>query len=261
MHDRSVARHQLESKLRRGIENQEFRIKFHPIIELGSGQVGGFEALARWQQPRDVLLAAKDFIPLAEKTQLIFAIDMMVMKIACENLVKWRSQFPDYANLFISSNLSGRQLSRPGLIEDVSDCIENSGIEAKHLQLEFSEKILMEDREEAISVLSDLRELGVRISIDDFGTGYSSLNYLRLFPIDSLKIDRSFVSGEDWKTAKLVSDLGSAMDLEVFAEGVENLGQLENVRAMSCDYAQGNYFSEVIDTKAVVDLLQKKTSW
>jgi diguanylate cyclase (GGDEF)-like protein len=261
MHDRSVARHQMESKLRRGIENQEFRIKFHPIVELSSGQVGGFEALARWQQPADVLLAAKDFIPVAEKTQLIFAIDMMVMKIACENLKKWRSEFRQNPNMFVSTNLSGRQLSRPGIVQDVADCVEKSGIEAKFLQLEFSEKILMENREEAISVLSDLRDLGVRISIDDFGTGYSSLNYLRLFPIDSLKIDRSFVSGEDWKTAKLVSDLGSAMDLKVFAEGVENPGQLENVRTMNCDYAQGNYFSEVIESKAVVELLQQKPIW
>jgi diguanylate cyclase (GGDEF)-like protein len=258
MHDRSVAMHQLESKLRSGIANQEFRVKFQPIVELESGVIGGFEALARWQQNKDVILAATDFIPLAEKTQLIFAIDMMVMKIACENLRKWHGEFPQYSNLFVSTNVSGRQLSRPGFVKDVLNCIQESGIEANNLQIEFTEKILMEDREDAISVLSDLRDLGVKISIDDFGTGYSSLNYLRLFPIDSLKIDRSFVYGEDWKTAKLVSDLGSAMNLKVFAEGIENADQLAHVRAMKCDYAQGNYFSEVIDSQEVLQILEKK---
>lgn len=261
MHDRSVARHELESKLRRGLENKEFRIKFHPIIDLESSGIAGFEALARWQQHEDVLVAAKDFIPLAQKTQLIFAIDMMVMKIACEQLQNWRSKFPQYANLFVSTNMSGRQLSRPEFLEDVSKCIQESGIEASNLHIEFTEKILMEDRESAIPVLTELRDLGVKVAIDDFGTGYSSLNYLRLFPINALKIDRSFVFGEDWKTAKLVADLGSAMDLQVFAEGIENTDQLARVRGMKCDFAQGNYFSDVIDSQEVLSMLEKETRW
>jgi len=228
---------------------------------LESSGIAGFEALARWQQHEDVLVAAKDFIPLAQKTQLIFAIDMMVMKIACEQLQNWRSKFPQYANLFVSTNMSGRQLSRPEFLEDVSKCIQESGIEASNLHIEFTEKILMEDRESAIPVLTELRDLGVKVAIDDFGTGYSSLNYLRLFPINALKIDRSFVFGEDWKTAKLVADLGSAMDLQVFAEGIENTDQLARVRGMKCDFAQGNYFSDVIDSQEVLSMLEKETRW
>ncbi len=140
-------------------------------------------------------------------------------------------------------------------------CLEKSGIRPGSLQLEFSEKILMEHREQAVSILSELRDLGVKISIDDFGTGYSSLNYLRLFPINSLKIDQSFISREDWNTTKLVSELGRALDMQVVAEGIETSEQLAYVRTIYCDYAQGNYFSDVLSAREFKSLLASDPEW
>jgi len=257
MRDRSIARLNLESKLSHAVENNEFSVKYQPIVSIQKSSIIGFEALVRWQQTHGSLITASDFISLAEETQFIFDIDMIVLRTASNQLKEWQHQFKAAAPVWVSVNLSSRHISNRGLIAAVQQILDESSLEPSNLNLEFTEKTLMEENSETILILNKLREMGVRLSIDDFGTGYSSLSYLRHFPVNYIKLDRSFIFEEDWEIATLITDLAHKLNLEVIAEGVEKQEQLNRLRDLKCDFAQGNYFSTDVDPEKAAKMLNE----
>jgi diguanylate cyclase (GGDEF)-like protein len=255
MRDRSIARLNLESKLSQAIENKEFVVNYQPIVSIETSSIVGFEALVRWKQNTGSLIAASEFISLAEDTQFIFAIDMIVMQAACRQLKAWQRRFKSAESLWVSVNLSSRHIANRELIGAVQQVLEESNLTANCLNLEFTEKTLMEENGESIVVINQLREIGVQLSIDDFGTGYSSLSYLRRFPVNFIKLDRSFTIEEDWEIATLITDLAHKLELKVIAEGVEQQAQLAQLREIHCDLAQGNLFSTEVNPEKAETLL------
>ena len=208
----------------------------------------GLEALARWQHPERGVVPPLTFIPIAEKTGAIVPLGRWVLREACRQIQQWRTNRPDLA---LSVNVSGRQLKDPSLVHDVEQALWDSGLEASALTLEMTESIVMEDVEATLEVLNALHAVGVRLAIDDFGTGYSSLSYLQRFPVDSLKIDHSFVSGltgaQDEPLVSSIIRLGQALKLEIVAEGIERPEQLEELRALGCEVGQGHHFSRPME--------------
>src|SRR5205085_55381 len=194
MHDRAMNLLQMETDLRRAVDRQEFFLEYQPIIELKSGQVHGFEALVRWQHPERGMISPLDFIPVAEENGLIIPLGRWVLIEACKQLRLWQEQVPENPSFNLSVNLSSRQFSQPDLVEQIAAIIKETGVDARGWRQEITESMVMENIDTAVGMLTRLRSLGVEISLDDFGTGYSSLSYLHRFPINTLKIDRSFVS-------------------------------------------------------------------
>ncbi|HEY2380636.1 MAG TPA: EAL domain-containing protein [Terriglobia bacterium] len=244
-----IERLQLETDLRHGIERDEFRNFYQPIISLDSGKIVGFEALVRWQHPGRGLVGPNEFIPVAEETGLIRDMGWQVLERACAQLAEWRKLVPDYADLTMSVNLSVRQFPQPHFAERVEALLGQLGLPENSLKLEITESSLMSDPVAAVNLLSRLKELGVRLAIDDFGTGYSSLSYLQRFPLDTLKIDRSFTMamGSGQKEETIVSSimrLAQKLGLDVVAEGVETEEQLVFLKEVECKFAQGFYFSK-----------------
>jgi len=249
MHTRAVTLLRLESDLRRALEKDELCVYYQPIVSLASGELHGFEALVRWQHPERELVSPDDFIPLAEETGLILPIGLRVLSDACSQLRKWQQYSLSNRDLIMSVNLSGKQLMQPDLIERIEEVLHESQINPWHLKLEITETVVMENPELAAVTLARLRSLGVRLSIDDFGTGYSSLSYLNRFPVDTLKIDRSFVTSmnaadENLQIVKTIVTLAGNLGMQVVAEGVETEEQLEQLRSLKCQYGQGFLFSK-----------------
>ncbi len=249
MHAQSLKRLEVENELRQSIEKNDFEVHYQPKVSLGSGKVSGMEALVRWAHPVRGLMMPADFIAIAEETGLIIPLGRMVLEESCCRASEWLRlrEFSD--GLTVSVNLSVRQFQHPELVPDVAHALKESGLEACNLQLEVTESVMMEEGGEADRILRALKELGVGIAMDDFGKGYSSLNYLRNFPIDILKIDRSFVSGfgkdlEEDAIVRLMVDLAHTLGLHVIAEGVETAEQLAQLEAAGCDSGQGYYFSK-----------------
>jgi diguanylate cyclase (GGDEF)-like protein len=257
MRDRSIARLNLDAKLSQALEKEEFRVHYQPIVSIEKSNIVGFEALVRWQQSHGSLIAAGDFISLAEQTQFIFDIDMFVLRAASRQLKQWQKCFSTGAPIWVSVNLSSRHISNRALIENIQEILAESALNPTNLNLEFTEKSLMEEDSETILALNKLKDMGVRMSIDDFGTGYSSLSYLRHFPVDYIKLDRTFTFEEDWDIASSIIDLAHKLDLEVIAEGVEKAAHLDRLRDMKCDYAQGNYFSPDVDSNKAAVLIDQ----
>ncbi len=252
MHTRAVTLLRLESDLRRALEKDELCVYYQPIVSLASGELHGFEALVRWQHPERGIVSPDDFIPLAEETGLILPIGLRVLRDACGQLRKWQQYSLSNRDLIMSVNLSGKQLMQPDLIERIEEVLHESQINPWHLKLEITETVVMENPELAAVTLAKLRGLGVRLSIDDFGTGYSSLSYLNRFPVDTLKIDRSFVTSmneadENLQIVKTIITLAGNLGMQVVAEGVETEAQLEQLRSLKCQYGQGFYFSRPLD--------------
>jgi diguanylate cyclase len=246
MFEQAMRRIETESALRRGIERDEFRLAYQPIVDLGSGEVTGVEALVRWAHPTRGLLLPHEFIPLAEDTGLINQIGAQVLSQACRQSREWgrRAERP----LSISVNLSGRQLATPELVSTVTRTLERCNLDPSMLCLEITESVLMQDIKASIAALTSLRSLGVRLAVDDFGTGYSALSYLKHFPVDQLKIDRSFIVGleGDSRDAAIVSTiltLADALGLSAVAEGVETEAQEQRLGSLGCRLAQGYRFS------------------
>ena len=259
LHRAAVTRLTTEAALRRGLERDEFALHFQPIVDVNDGRVLGAEALLRWDHPEDGLLGPEDFLAVAEESGLLRPLGSWVIEEACQTAQSWPAG-RDGEPVKIFVNLSGSQLADPGLSDEVAEVVGRTGINPARLHLEVTEGTLMAGAGAAAKVLHDLRDLGVRIAIDDFGTGYSSLSYLTRLPVDLLKVDRSFVFGMGTRpgdrevTAAIVA-LAHTLGLQAIAEGVETAEQLEVLRELSCDAAQGYLFSRAVAGDAFAALL------
>jgi diguanylate cyclase (GGDEF)-like protein len=260
MRTRAVRRLETELALRRAITHGELRLHYQPIVSLPGGSIAGVEALVRWEHPTDGIISPADFIPIAEETGLIVPLGEWVLGEACRQARTWRQAHPDLAHLTMSVNLSGRQIAQSDLALVVANVLADTGLQADALVLEITESVLMGDAEYAITILQALKGLGVRLSIDDFGTGYSSLSYLKKFPVDALKIDRSFVDdlgsgGEDSAIVLATISLADSLGLSTVAEGVETQEQVDALVAFGCDKGQGYFFSRPLPAATVTEVL------
>lgn len=254
---------EVEAELRSGIEDGQLVAYYQPEVDLETGSIVGMEALVRWQHPRRGLLLPREIIPLAEECGLIGAIDLWVLDEACRQVQSWRERSPAL-QLMISVNLSGSQFRNPGLTERIARTLAATGLEPSSLRIEITETVLMEDGVSALSTLRELRDLGIRLAIDDFGTGYSSLSYLQRFPVDTIKLDRSFVTGivRDETTqaiVRAVTSLGEGLHLQVTVEGIETAEQWAQVYGAGCRYAQGYYFAPPLPAEQMEELLSGGT--
>src|SRR5215212_273851 len=259
MHARAVLRLQLESDLRQAIENKEFCVYYQPIVSLQTGRLAGLEALVRWNHPRRGLVCPADFIPVAEETGLIVPIGEWVLNEACTHVRECQLDSPSHRALSLSVNLSARQVAQPDLLDRIKEALEISKLNPHCLKLEITESVVMENAEAAALMFKQLRSLGVQLSIDDFGTGYSSLSYLHRFPLNYLKIDRSFVmrltTDNDNAIVRTISTLARNLGMEVIAEGIETEEQHQQLKMLGCEYGQGYLFSRPVANKAVGHLL------
>ena len=255
-----LARLELETDLRRALERSELRNFYQPIVALATGQIMGFEALMRWQHPTRGLLGPDKFISVAEDTGLIRELGWWSLGEACRRLKEWRDQVGPERDLVISVNLSIKQFTQQNLVQNIGAMLKELGIPPHALKLEITESTVMEDPAAAVEMLQKMKGLGILLAIDDFGTGYSSLSYLHRFPLDTLKIDRSFISGEahglnGMEIARTVMPLAKNLQLDVVAEGVETAEQAQQLKNLECKYAQGFFFSEPVTADAAGLLL------
>ncbi len=255
MRDRVARRVELERRLRRALNERHFAAYFQPIVTLPSGHVHGFEALARWNEDGHMISPA-EFIPVAEESGLIVPLGAFMLDEACRQLATWRRTIPGGERLCMSVNLSPRQIRESDVVDTVAETLERHHLPGDALWLEITESVMMEDSLVTAGVMTGLRMLGVRLSVDDFGTGFSSLSYLKRFPVSSVKIDRSFVSGLGGHemNASLVAAIiamGSALDLEAIAEGVETIEQAQHLFSLGCRQAQGYFFSKAVPANEV----------
>jgi diguanylate cyclase (GGDEF)-like protein/PAS domain S-box-containing protein len=259
IHNQAVARMQLEIDLRRALEHKEFLVYYQPIVSLNSGRVSGFEALIRWQHPQRGWVSPVDFIPVAEETGAIVPIGWWILEQVCQQLRTWQQHSLVDSRLTMNVNLSGKQLSQPDLVREVKQVLQKTGLSPSSLKLEITESVLMNDVDAAVAILQQLKSLGIQLAIDDFGTGYSSLSYLHRLPIDTLKIDRSFVDNVDCDPEKIemirtIVLMAWNLGMNVVAEGVETKKQMYQLQALRCDYGQGYFFSRPLEAEAAKEL-------
>jgi diguanylate cyclase (GGDEF)-like protein/PAS domain S-box-containing protein len=260
MHTHVVGLMQLENDLRKAIERQEFELYYQPIVALATGKIMGFEALVRWTHPEQGVISPAKFVPIAEETGLIIPLGQWVLREACRQMKEWQRLFPQEPPLTISVNLSSRQFSQQSLIGQIRQILVDTGLDAHYLKLEITESAIMENTESAMDMLLQLKAMGIQLSVDDFGTGYSSLGYLYRFPMDLLKIDRSFISrvdidGEKLELVRTIITLAWNLGMDVVAEGVETTKQLAQLKSLKCEYAQGYLFSKPLNSKAAEQLI------
>jgi PAS domain S-box-containing protein len=260
MHANAVKRLKLETDLRKALDQGEFRVYYQPIVSLQTGKITGFEALTRWQRPEGILPPI-EFIAVAEEIGLIIPMNRQLLREACQHLRSWQSEFPSSPPLTMSVNVTSKEFSQPDLASEIRKSLEQTGVDPGCLQLEIVETIAMGDAEKAGRVLSELEALGVRISIDDFGTGYSSLSRLRRIPMDTLKIDRSFIlhmdsDPESREIVRIVIMLAHNLGLKVVAEGVETQEHIDLLNELNCEMGQGYFFSRPADDQAMNNLLR-----
>jgi diguanylate cyclase (GGDEF)-like protein/PAS domain S-box-containing protein len=251
----------LESNIRSGLERSEFFVQYQPQVDIRGFQVVGMEALVRWQHPSFGVLYPGEFVSLAEESGLIIAMGDFVMRTSCAQNKNWQDK--GLQQMRVSVNFSARQFQQPTFIADVSHILKETNLDPRWLELELTESSIMKDPDEAIEKLHELKLMGISVAIDDFGTGYSSLNYLKRFPIDTLKIDKTFVSDvckdpHDTAIVRAIINLGHALDLTVVAEGVETKEQLQYLSALECDVVQGFLFSKALPAKAFEELLTEQ---
>jgi PAS domain S-box-containing protein len=261
MHIRVMDRSKLEADLREALKRQEFRLHFQPIICLRTDRISGFEALLRWQRPGVGLVGPGDFIHVAEDTGLILPIGRWLLQESCRQMKRWQVSYPSDPPLTISVNVSPKQFAQANLIYESSLALQESGLSPNSLHLEITESMAMSNSAKTSHVLSQLKSLNIGISIDDFGTGYSSLDQLRRFPVDMLKIDRSFVSGmdvdhESFEIVRLVAMLAHNLGMKVIAEGAETAQQVNHLREIGCEFGQGYFFSKPICREDATALLE-----
>ena len=252
----------LENDLRQAIESNELAVHYQPKVSLRSGEIVGFEALARWEHPRHGMVPPSKFIPLAEETGLIHELGRWTLRESCRQAQEWREQYADETFLIMCVNLSARQFQHPNLLQDVAEILRETGLDERLLCLEITESAAMEDVQSNIATLNKLKSMGVKLAIDDFGTGYSSLSYLNRFPFDYLKIDRSFVAklGEGRENESIVLGtvmLAHALGMKVIAEGAETIEQVRILQNFSCDEVQGHYFLKALSAEEINGCLSK----
>jgi diguanylate cyclase (GGDEF)-like protein len=261
MHQAILNRLTLENDLQRALERQEFVTFYQPIIDLNTLEVAGFEALVRWQNPERGMVSPGEFIPCMEATGLVVPVGLVVLRQACEQLKRWHHQ--GTTNLTMSVNLSARQFACPNLVDDIDRILADTRVDPRSLKFEITESAIMNNAEMAIAVTEKLRSRGIHISIDDFGTGYSSLGYLHQFPVDTLKIDRSFVAqmqqdqDSDYHVVEAIVALSQKLRIAVIAEGIENTQQLKWLQQLGCEYGQGYLFSRPQPADEFLELLNQ----
>lgn len=265
MHAVAIRKLNTENQLRDAIANQEFRVHYQPVIRLATSAVAGFEALIRWQKPNQGLVPPAEFIEIAEQTGLIVAMNRWLRLEACRALKRWQLQFPLLSPLTLSLNVTAAELAYPRLVEEISEALAHTDLRGNNLQLEIVETIAMSERERVEESLRQARALGLRIAIDDFGKGYSSFSRLRYFPIDTLKIDRAFVSRMDsdknnQAIVRAIIALARNFDLSVVGEGTETVEEIGQLITLGCDYAQGYFFSRPLDDDAATAFLTSSLS-
>ncbi len=260
MHEEVVERLDLLADMRHAIERDELELEYQPIVDLATQQVSGLETLVRWNHPTRGRIAPVDFIPLAEQSGLIVSIGRWVLLHACSHARHWSRSLPELAPVTVTVNLSARQLSDVNLLDDVANALRVAGLRRDQLVLELTESTLLANSEETVGILTSLKALGVRLAIDDFGTGYSSLSYLHRFPVDILKIDKSFVDGVAGgpgasALASAVIALGNSLGLKTVAEGIEHEAQHRALGALGCRFGQGFFYSRPLPPTAVLPYL------
>lgn len=264
MHSNIVERLQLEADLRVATEHHEgFVLHYQPILDVKTQQLVGFEALVRWLHPRRGLIPPMTFIPIAEETGMIHGLGEWILRESCSQLMRWQRQYQVSYPLKMSTNVSGKQFLKPGFAEKLIDILADTGMEPGSLAIEITESIIMEDVEIAVATMMKLRSHGVHIHIDDFGTGYSSLSYLHNFPVNALKIDRSFISRmsgneENREIVKAIISLAQNLNLSVIAEGIELVTQLHEIKDMECQFAQGYYFTKPLPVSELDTWMQNE---
>jgi diguanylate cyclase (GGDEF)-like protein len=261
MRARAARRLEIERDLRDALANDELKLNFQPLIDLGNGEIVGLEALLRWEHPRRGTVDPEEFVSIAEDSGLIGPIGRWVEETVCRQAVAWHEARPDRRPLDVSINVSARQVATPDLVDSTAELLSRTGLDPGHLQFEVTESVLVESAT-ATATLEALSDLGVRLVLDDFGTGYSSLAYLSRFPFDALKIDRSFIDGlgvEQERTAIVEAIIGMAraLSLDVIAVGVESEAQLSELRRLGCDYAQGHLFSRPLPPEDITRLIRE----
>jgi diguanylate cyclase (GGDEF)-like protein/PAS domain S-box-containing protein len=258
MREAAIARLAVETDLRRAIEQNEFELHYQPIISLATGMLSGFEALVRWRHPQRGLVSPQDFIGIAEETGLIVPLGAWVLNRACTQMSEWHRAHPSSAGLTMHVNLSAKQFVHPDLATEIAGILQATGLPPSSLNLEITESAVIENPDSVIGVLEALKALGLRISIDDFGTGHSSLSYLHRFPIDALKIDRSFVNTMTMEQSSIIQAivaLAQALRLEVIAEGIETVDQLSRLSQLGSDSGQGYLFAAALQAPDAESML------
>jgi diguanylate cyclase (GGDEF)-like protein len=260
MHVNALDRLELEIDLRHAIERKEFVLYYQPIIILENRSIMGFEALIRWQHPQRGFLLPMEFIPLAEETGLIIPLSLWIIREACRQMRLWQQQVLPESPLIISINISPKHFKNANFVDQIITILDETTLNPEHLALEITETVIMDNTDHMIAVLSQLKDLGVKIHIDDFGTGYSSLSYLQRFPINTLKIDQSFIGrlggpGKDMEIVQTIINMAKNMKMHVIAEGVEKAENLKTLENMKCEYAQGYFFSHPLNVNEAEALL------
>jgi len=263
IHAAIVARHELSAELSRSLGRGELHVHYQPIVELATRRITGVEALIRWQHPVRGLIGPSEFVHLAEETRLIKPLGRWVLLEACRQAVEWATTIPGGAELTMAVNLSAQQLQEPDFVADLGDILADTGMRPRQLVLEMTETVMFHDTLTTLSRLEAIRDLGVRIAIDDFGTGYSSLGYLRRFRVDILKIARDFIGPaereEEWAFASAIVAIGRSLGVTMVAEGIEEPGQLDRLRALGCELGQGFLFARPDRADHIGLLLARRT--
>ncbi|MHC5760314.1 two-component system response regulator [Nostoc sp.] len=266
MHQEAIQLLELENDLRRAVERQEFLVYYQPIVSLTTGRISGFEALVRWQHPIRGLVSPTEFIPVAEETGLINVINTWVLQSACHQLSIWQHHPVTPEPLTISVNLSARLFLQPNLVEQIDRIIYENKINPAYLELEITESVIMENTNAIKIILQQLKQRKIKLIMDDFGTGYSSLSYLHSFPLNALKIDKSFVkrmqeNKENMGLVPAMIGIANSMGMSAIAEGVETQEQLAQLRSLNCNFAQGYLFSQPIEQQLALKLLTSAPQW
>jgi diguanylate cyclase (GGDEF)-like protein/PAS domain S-box-containing protein len=256
MHQRAVALLHLESDLRRAVHRQEFFLQYQPIVSLDNGEPVGFEALLRWRHPEQGVVLPAKFIAIAEETGLIVPLGRFVLRQASQQMREWQRRSNPFATMSMAVNLSSHQFVRTDLAEEVAEILQETELPGRNLRLELTESVIMEQVELTAGMLTRIKQLEIHLSVDDFGTGYSSLSYLHRFPLDTLKIDRSFVGAmvrdrDNREIVRTIITLAHALGMDVVAEGVETEEQVRSLRELGCELAQGRYFFSPLDAEQI----------
>jgi diguanylate cyclase (GGDEF)-like protein/PAS domain S-box-containing protein len=260
MHARAVDRLRLERDLRAAVARGEFLVHYQPIVQLESGRITGFEALVRWQHPERGVLLPGEFIDLAEETGLIVPMNRWLLREICQQARVWHGRYAADPPLTVTTNITAKELAQDDLVTSIRRTLQQTAMSPRQVELEIRETVAMADAESATQVLARLKALGVRLSIDDFGTGYSSLSRLQGLPLDTLKIDRSFISDmhddpDKREIVRVIVMLGQQLGMKVVAEGTEKAEQVKYLKGLGCDFAQGYFFSPPVDARAFEELL------